>query len=83
MGKSSDAIKKAAGEAASEHLGTAKAATITVIREAKSAVDREGMTPAGAANVARSMGEKIVQVVTETAARGSSEDRDLSDTEKG
>jgi hypothetical protein len=78
MGEASDSVKKAVGEVASEQLETVKTAAGNVAEEAKAAAEREGLTPAGAADVARNVGEKIKQVVADTGAVAGSEVRDFT-----
>ncbi len=78
MGEASDAVKEAVTEVASDQYETAKAAAGTVVQEAKSIAEREGLTPSAASDVARNVAEKLKRVVTETGAAAGSEVRDFA-----
>jgi hypothetical protein len=78
MGEASDSVKKAVGEVASEQLETVKTAAGNVAEEAKAAAEREGLTPAGAADVARNVGEKIKRVVADTGPAAGGVVRDFT-----
>jgi ElaB/YqjD/DUF883 family membrane-anchored ribosome-binding protein len=77
MGETSDAVKDAVGEVASEELETVKEAAGKVAEEAKSAAEREGLTASAAADIAASVGEKLKRVVTETGETASNQVRDF------
>jgi ElaB/YqjD/DUF883 family membrane-anchored ribosome-binding protein len=81
MGEASDAIKGAVGEAASEQLKTAKQAATSVMQEAKGVAEREGLTPAGAADIARNVGEKVKRVVGEMGSAAESQVREMAGTQ--
>jgi ElaB/YqjD/DUF883 family membrane-anchored ribosome-binding protein len=68
MGPASDAVKGAVGEAASESVEAAKSAAGRVAQNAIGAAEREGLTPAAAANAARNIGDKLKRAVGEVGA---------------
>jgi ElaB/YqjD/DUF883 family membrane-anchored ribosome-binding protein len=78
MGETSDSIKKAIAETASEQFEVAKGAAGNVAQEARAAAEREGLTPAGATDVARNFGEKIKRVVTDAGTAVGGEVRDFT-----
>jgi Protein of unknown function (DUF3618) len=78
MGTTSDAVKQAAGDVASEQFQAAKEAGARVAREAMNVAEQQGLTPAAAVDAARQVGEKVKTVVTETGAAGTSEARDFA-----
>jgi hypothetical protein len=60
MGKASDSIKGAVGEAAGEQYREAKTAAENVATEAKASAARHGLSAAGAAEAIRTMADKAV-----------------------
>jgi hypothetical protein len=62
-------------EAAGEQYQKAKDAVGNVAQQAKRVAAEEGLTPASAADVVRSVGDKVKRVVTETAASAGAEMR--------
>jgi gas vesicle protein len=78
MGDASDSVKDAATEAASSQFEAAKAAAGNVLQEAKGAIEKEGLMPSAAAEVARNVGDKIKRVVADTATAGKTEMRDFA-----
>jgi ElaB/YqjD/DUF883 family membrane-anchored ribosome-binding protein len=65
MGPASDAVKGAVGEAASESVEAAKSAAGRVAQNAIGAAEREGLTPAAAADAARNIADKVKRAVSE------------------
>jgi Protein of unknown function (DUF3618) len=65
MGPASDAVKGAVGEAASESVEAAKSAAGRVAQNAIGAAEREGLTPAAAADTAHSIGDKVKRALSE------------------
>jgi ElaB/YqjD/DUF883 family membrane-anchored ribosome-binding protein len=78
MGEASDAVKKATGDVAASQLETAKTAGARVAHEAMRAAEREGLTPAAAADAARQFGEKVKTVASQAGAAGKAEAEDLA-----
>jgi ElaB/YqjD/DUF883 family membrane-anchored ribosome-binding protein len=68
MGETSDAVKDTAGEIAGEQMKTARAKAEAVGQHAAAAAQKEGLTPAGAADLARDVGERVKRVVSETVS---------------
>jgi hypothetical protein len=68
MGPASEAVKGAVGEAASESVEAAKSAAGRVAQNAIGAAEREGLTPAAAADTARNIGDKVKRAVSEADA---------------
>ena len=77
LGETSDSIKKSLGEAASEQFESAKAAAGRVAQEATSAAEREGLTPAKAAEMVRDVGDKVTRVANQAARAGEAEIRQM------
>jgi hypothetical protein len=69
----SDAVKGAVGEAASESVEAATVAAGQVAQDAKSAAERAGLTPAAAADAARSIGGKVKRAWGISATRADGE----------
>ena len=67
MGETSDAVKETLGEVGSEQLEAARSIASSVADEAKHAAEREGLTPAAAADAARDLGDRVGRVVSDTA----------------
>jgi hypothetical protein len=78
MGDASDSVKDTVSEVASNQYEAAKAAAGNVLQEAKGAVEKQGLTPSAAAEVARNVGDKVKQVVSDTSAAGKAELRDFA-----
>lgn len=68
MGETSDAVKDTAGELASEQMQAAKSMAGTVAQHAAAAAQSEGLTPSGAADLARDVGERVKRVVSGVAS---------------
>jgi hypothetical protein len=75
-GEASDAVKETAGEVASEQYDKAKAVATSVAQHAKTAAETEGLTARGAADMARTLGDKVKQVVTQTTQAAGAELRE-------
>jgi ElaB/YqjD/DUF883 family membrane-anchored ribosome-binding protein len=73
MGETSDAVKETLGDAASEQLDAAKSAVAAVADQAKSAAEREGLTPAAAVDAARDLRQRFGRVVADTADAAATE----------
>ena len=73
MGETSDAVKETLGDAASEQLDAAKSAVSAVADQAKSAAEREGLTPAAVKDAARDLGQRVGRVVSDTADAATTE----------
>jgi ElaB/YqjD/DUF883 family membrane-anchored ribosome-binding protein len=73
LGETSDAIKETLGEVADDQYQVAKEAAGNVAERAKAVSQEEGLTPGSVAGVARSVGDKVKRVVTETASAAGSE----------
>jgi ElaB/YqjD/DUF883 family membrane-anchored ribosome-binding protein len=78
MGDTSDSVKDTVSEVASNQFEAAKAAAGNVLQEAKGAVEKQGLTASAAAELARNMGDKIKEVVSDTSAAGKAELRDFA-----
>jgi len=68
MGPASDAVKGAVGEARSESVEAAKSAAGRIAPNAIGAAEREGLTPAAAADAVQNIGEKVKRAVSEAGA---------------
>jgi ElaB/YqjD/DUF883 family membrane-anchored ribosome-binding protein len=79
MGETSDSVKDAMGEVASDQFQKAKTAAGSVAREASNAAQREGLGPSQAADAVRQLGEKIKTVASDTKAAAETEVRDFAD----
>ena len=76
MGEASDAVKETVGEVASEQYDKAKAVATSVAQHAMTAAENEGLTASGAADMARTLGDKVKQVVTQTTESAGAELRE-------
>jgi ElaB/YqjD/DUF883 family membrane-anchored ribosome-binding protein len=65
MGPASDAVKGAIGATASESIEAAKGVAGRVAQNAIGAAEREGLTPAAAADAARNISDKVKGAVSE------------------
>src|SRR5690606_5889885 len=63
FGETSDAVKEAVGGVASEQYERAKSAASHVAEDLKESAEREGLTPAAAADAVRDLGERVTGVV--------------------
>ena len=82
LGETSDTVKETLAEAAGEQYQKAKDTVGNVAQQAKRVAAEEGLTPASAADVVRSVGDKVKRVVTETAQTAQSELREKVGGEK-
>lgn len=73
LGEASDSIKSALGDAGSQQFETLKGAAGAVMREAKNAAEREGLTPEGLAGAVHDIGEKVKNVAADVGASSSSQ----------
>jgi hypothetical protein len=63
MGDTSDAMKDAVAQMASEEFEAAKSVADTVVEEAKKTATEAGLSPAAAAGAVRNLGDKLTEVV--------------------
>jgi ElaB/YqjD/DUF883 family membrane-anchored ribosome-binding protein len=69
LGEASDAVKGAVGEVAGEQYERSKTAATTVLDEAKTAAEREGLTPDAATDTIRDLGDRVGKAVSEAVSR--------------
>ena len=67
LGEASDAVKGTVGEVAGEQYKRAKSVAANVLDEAKTAAERQGLTPEAAADAVRDLGDRVKNVVSEVA----------------
>ena len=67
LGEASDAVKGTVGEVAGEQYERAKSVAANVLDEAKTAAERQGLTPEAAADAVRDLGDRVKNVVSEVA----------------
>jgi hypothetical protein len=73
MGETSDNVKETLAEAAGEQYQKAKEVAGTVAARAKEVAVEEGLTADSAADIVRSVGDKVKRVVSETASSADAE----------
>jgi hypothetical protein len=67
LGEASDAVKDTVGEVAGEQYERAKSVAANVLDDAKTAAERQGLTPESAADAVRELGDRVKNVVSEVA----------------